>query len=486
MPVALPEGFEKLLEKAKHGTPELVSRPASANELDASPPKKKRDAGRCETKATLQGPDGKILEEKYDAEDLQKFVKQFKMLRNKYGKLGVCVFLLIYALGFTQGDVGAALGRRYGAEFSQTTISRFEALNLSFKNMCKLKPLLEEWLEEVEQALARGITVQDLLSSTGGSEGPSGASNGEDEQVRIYNKCGLSKLSSSLPSLVCCSSSLSLNSEFRSKDDLDSFSRNSPNWFYKKIERFPWIDDGRSVYSETDSTINVQMKTVDFLNDFSSKVRFKRGVAVRSVPKRNRSKSLFKFLMRKIPRSKSKPRWNDSEVAEYAQNYCNTNELSEKFRGCKLEEDWEIDLEDTGVNIPDILEAEIDLNENPGYQVAEDDPDNEDWSNFHWNGQEKPSMWDINADGPRSFWNPDQWNNNKFNGGTTWRGLGGELEFCGALGPSDCEWREDESNWNSPEWNDPSAAGFFMVAFDDVVEEIQDIFLPEDKDEEVE
>ena len=26
-------------------------------------------------------------------------------------------------------------------------LSRFEALNLSFKNMCKLKPLLHKWLE---------------------------------------------------------------------------------------------------------------------------------------------------------------------------------------------------------------------------------------------------------------------------------------------------------------------------------------------------
>ena len=50
--------------------------------------------------------------------------------------------------GFTQGDVGLAMGKLYGNDFSQTTISRFEALNLSFKNMCKLKPLLAKWLED--------------------------------------------------------------------------------------------------------------------------------------------------------------------------------------------------------------------------------------------------------------------------------------------------------------------------------------------------
>lgn len=47
-----------------------------------------------------------------------------------------------------QGDVGLAMGKLYGNDFSQTTISRFEALNLSFKNMCKLKPLLEKWLTD--------------------------------------------------------------------------------------------------------------------------------------------------------------------------------------------------------------------------------------------------------------------------------------------------------------------------------------------------
>uniref|UniRef100_A0A803VBZ9 POU domain protein n=1 Tax=Ficedula albicollis TaxID=59894 RepID=A0A803VBZ9_FICAL len=34
------------------------------------------------------------------------------------------------------------MGTLYGNVFSQTTICRFEALQLSFKNMCKLKPLL--------------------------------------------------------------------------------------------------------------------------------------------------------------------------------------------------------------------------------------------------------------------------------------------------------------------------------------------------------
>ncbi|XP_043855548.1 POU domain, class 5, transcription factor 1-like [Dromiciops gliroides] len=54
------------------------------------------------------------------------------------------------SLGFTQADVGMALGTPYGKMFSQTTICRFGALQLSFKNMCKLKPLLQRWLQAVE------------------------------------------------------------------------------------------------------------------------------------------------------------------------------------------------------------------------------------------------------------------------------------------------------------------------------------------------
>lgn len=73
-------------------------------------------------------------EENIDLEELELFAKSFKRRRIE--------------LGFTQGDVGLAMGKLYGNDFSQTTISRFEALNLSFKNMCKLKPLLQKWLED--------------------------------------------------------------------------------------------------------------------------------------------------------------------------------------------------------------------------------------------------------------------------------------------------------------------------------------------------
>ncbi|XP_078122824.1 POU domain, class 2, transcription factor 3 [Sander vitreus] len=83
-------------------------------------------------------------EEPSDLEELEQFAKAFKQRRIK--------------LGFTQGDVGLAMGKLYGNDFSQTTISRFEALNLSFKNMCKLKPLLEKWLSDAENSPSDSVS----------------------------------------------------------------------------------------------------------------------------------------------------------------------------------------------------------------------------------------------------------------------------------------------------------------------------------------
>ena len=75
-------------------------------------------------------------DENITLEELENFAREFKQQRIK--------------LGYTQGDVGLAMGRIYGNDFSQTTISRFEALNLSFNNMCKLKPLLQKWLADAD------------------------------------------------------------------------------------------------------------------------------------------------------------------------------------------------------------------------------------------------------------------------------------------------------------------------------------------------
>ncbi|CAF0876212.1 unnamed protein product [Didymodactylos carnosus] len=90
-------------------------------------------------------------EEQIDNNDLDRFAKQFKQRRIK--------------LGYTQADVGLALGNLYGNVFSQTTICRFEALQLSFKNMCKLKPLLQKWLEDSESQTGTSNSMEKIAAS---------------------------------------------------------------------------------------------------------------------------------------------------------------------------------------------------------------------------------------------------------------------------------------------------------------------------------
>ena len=95
-----------------------------------------------------QGTESPSEEESPSNDDMENFARQFKQRRIK--------------LGFTQADVGLALGTLYGNVFSQTTICRFEALQLSFKNMCKLKPLLQNWLEEADVNSASPTTMDKL------------------------------------------------------------------------------------------------------------------------------------------------------------------------------------------------------------------------------------------------------------------------------------------------------------------------------------
>ena len=72
-----------------------------------------------------------------EVKDLEDFAHNFKHRRIK--------------LGYTQTNVGQALAEVHGTDFSQTTICRFENLQLSYKNAQKLKPILEKWLEEAEK-----------------------------------------------------------------------------------------------------------------------------------------------------------------------------------------------------------------------------------------------------------------------------------------------------------------------------------------------
>ncbi|XP_052515259.1 POU domain, class 5, transcription factor 1-like [Budorcas taxicolor] len=91
-------------------------------------------------------------EESQDIKALQKDLEQFaKVLKQKR-----------ITLGYTQADVGLTLGVLFGKVFSQTTIWRFEALQLSFKNMCKLRPLLQK-VEEADNENLQEICKAETL-----------------------------------------------------------------------------------------------------------------------------------------------------------------------------------------------------------------------------------------------------------------------------------------------------------------------------------
>ncbi|GMS90776.1 hypothetical protein PENTCL1PPCAC_12951, partial [Pristionchus entomophagus] len=86
-----------------------------------------------------------------EMEEMKKFAQLFKRQRIKFG--------------FSQMDVGIAVWKRCGIDISQNTISRFEAIDtrrvMHFTTMCKLRPLLQEWLDEKESAIANSAKEAD-------------------------------------------------------------------------------------------------------------------------------------------------------------------------------------------------------------------------------------------------------------------------------------------------------------------------------------
>ena len=78
-------------------------------------------------------------------EELENFAQELKQQRIK--------------LGYSQRQVGLAMGRMYGYDFPQTTIRRFETLNMSFENLCKLKGQIQKWLATVAHGTGRKMRI---------------------------------------------------------------------------------------------------------------------------------------------------------------------------------------------------------------------------------------------------------------------------------------------------------------------------------------
>uniref|UniRef100_F1L570 Homeobox protein ceh-18 n=1 Tax=Ascaris suum TaxID=6253 RepID=F1L570_ASCSU len=87
-------------------------------------------------------------DDRMELEDLADFAESFVRQRTKFG--------------VTQANVASAVGLLNGINFCQTTVSRFETMNLSLSNMRKLRPLLEEWLIYAETMTANGCSTRDL------------------------------------------------------------------------------------------------------------------------------------------------------------------------------------------------------------------------------------------------------------------------------------------------------------------------------------
>ncbi|PAV75127.1 hypothetical protein WR25_10728 [Diploscapter pachys] len=76
-------------------------------------------------------------------EELEEFAKMFRSKR------------LVW--GLTQDQVGGLVGLKYGTEFSQTTVSRFEALEMPTNSMRKVYEMIRSWYDDIEKYITPGI-----------------------------------------------------------------------------------------------------------------------------------------------------------------------------------------------------------------------------------------------------------------------------------------------------------------------------------------
>lgn len=89
-------------------------------------------------------------------EDISAIEKEVKQLANELREKRL-------TLGYSQADVGLAVGALCGKVLSQTTICRFEAQQLSLANMWKLQPLLKKWLQEVDEKNLLGLCKMEMI-----------------------------------------------------------------------------------------------------------------------------------------------------------------------------------------------------------------------------------------------------------------------------------------------------------------------------------
>uniref|UniRef100_A0A915D9E0 POU-specific domain-containing protein n=1 Tax=Ditylenchus dipsaci TaxID=166011 RepID=A0A915D9E0_9BILA len=311
-----------------------------------------------------------------ELEDLEEFANNFKKQRIKHG--------------FTQGDVGLALGKRYGTDFSQTTIN-----------------LVKRVVRRTETLIENGATVIDILEAPPRTTTPA-------------NPPILQKL--------------------RSKDP-----------FCRNAEKFSFIDEFAALHASSSVLINPKFVTWRTTENLWSANALKKSHAC--------SNSMFTFLLPKKlnffnhksnEKKKKKIEWEEgSSVYQYAQT----------------------DEEETEKEIKNYIKGRRNYSGRcPGSNPAEnDDPFAQHWNNFHWNGQERPSMVDMGYDDYwKSFWNHDFWNTNKYNVATAWHDLMNMYSYSPTYNNDELE----ESVWNGTDWNTFGTQAAAIFAVDEAVGEI--------------
>ena len=160
-------------------------------------------------------------------------------------------------LGFTQADVGIALGKLYGKEISQTTVCRFEALQLSVRNMIRLKPLLISWLQD-EEKKALNENKNDEFSASSGSEYNPDAS--DNEVIKTNAKS------------VLISPDANISSGYLSASNLEYLPKNStfsasmiPSFFGKERKKRTNIDESSRKVLEIEFNIKKKPSTGEII-----------------------------------------------------------------------------------------------------------------------------------------------------------------------------------------------------------------------------
>jgi len=69
-------------------------------------------------------------------------------------------------LEYSQKEVAESICGVFETDMSQTTISRFETIKLSVRNMKSVKILLDDWVEKVNEALEEGKTAAEFLKES--------------------------------------------------------------------------------------------------------------------------------------------------------------------------------------------------------------------------------------------------------------------------------------------------------------------------------